>query len=57
MGYEVLFIRIIALSFGSSTYSFTVMLMLSEVSVPVVSERQLLILYPKQCILIDLPLH
>ncbi|MGA1794220.1 MAG: fused MFS/spermidine synthase [bacterium] len=27
MGYEVLFIRIIALSFGSSTYSFTVMLM------------------------------
>ena len=27
MGYEVLFTRIIALSFGSSTYSFTVMLM------------------------------
>ena len=27
MGYEVLFIRIISLSFGSSTYSFTVMLM------------------------------
>lgn len=27
MGYEVLFIRIIALSFGSSTYSFSVMLM------------------------------
>ena len=27
IGYEVLFTRIIALSFGSSTYSFTVMLM------------------------------
>jgi len=27
MGYEVLFVRIISLSFGSSTYSFTVMLM------------------------------
>jgi predicted membrane-bound spermidine synthase len=27
MGYEVVFIRIISLSFGSSTYSFTVMLM------------------------------
>jgi predicted membrane-bound spermidine synthase/tetratricopeptide (TPR) repeat protein len=27
MGYEVTFIRVIALSFGSSTYSFTVMLM------------------------------
>jgi spermidine synthase/MFS family permease len=27
MGYEVLFTRVIALSFGSSTYSFTVMLM------------------------------
>lgn len=27
MGYEVLFSRVIALSFGSSTYSFTVMLM------------------------------
>lgn len=27
MGYEVIFIRIIALSFGSSAYSFTVMLM------------------------------
>lgn len=27
MGYEVVFVRIISLSFGSSTYSFTVMLM------------------------------